>query len=147
MKIQIRLEFFDRTLKCFKTHFTSNIFFTFHFSTNYFITFVKVSLKTTKPKTADQPSQFDHVKIAEKSSHVQAPVQKPPVPKEQMVPAADQVALKPAFKPKDGAAGPMTKLEEVALKPATILIKTYVDNFVKIDVRYLIKTVNVSIKY
>lgn len=83
-----------------------------------------MSLKGTKPKAAEQPSQFEHVKIAEKSDKVHFPSQKPEIPKEVNIPAADQVSLKPAFKPKDGASGPLTRLEEVALKPAAIQIKT-----------------------
>lgn len=82
----------------------------------------QVALKTVKPKPAEEPGPETHMQIG-KEGKIQTPIQKPAPPKEEILPAASQVSLKPAFKPKDGAAGELTKLEEVQLKSAPLAVK------------------------
>lgn len=83
----------------------------------------QVTLKTVKPRPADQPAPEEHVEIPQPDVTPKPPRQFPPPPKDEPIPAAKQVSLRPAFAPKDVVVGESVQLEDVQFKPAPVAPK------------------------
>lgn len=82
----------------------------------------QIQLKGVKPKKAEEPPPEEHVEL-EKPTVKDVPKFKPPQPKQEPLPAAAQVSLKPSFRPKEGVYGEQVQLEQVQLKAAPFVPK------------------------